>query len=330
MKFESHNIENHPENEGRKEYDIGGNNVSVAWKKFLPEKPSSPESEKKKTVFFLPGWSIAEKAGSIEKLCEEFAGYSGGQAFAIDSRAEKAVPDMTTVEAEAVRRFIEDNGPEEVVLAGNSYGGVEAIHLAACLQEKNPQIKINGLVLLDSMSLYDQKGANLAINYAKDMVKTRVSLLKPPQMKGADELADQNRKYMKDGFFGILREIMRSNINYPKRFKNQIQEMVHKNAHLEAVKAPIVIIQGAEDLLSNPKKIIPDEGLEGSPDAGYLKDMREREKFLKEHIFKSSPYIRMIVPEKMGHHNVMYSRPESVAHASLYLLERWQREKKGE
>lgn len=313
---------------GSKKYEVEGNGIALAWKAFQPSETSQPQEAdtSKKAVVFIPGWSITEQAKSIELLGKTFADYSQDTTYAVDTRTDKVIPNATELQAEAIRRFIEERGLEEITLVGNSLGGVEAIHLTALLQERNPNITIDGLVLFDSMSLYDQSGANLAVSYAKDMVNTRMDLRHPPQMKGSDVLADQNSKYTKDGIVETLKEVMRSHVRYPSRTLNEIQQMVKTNPHLGAVRAPIVMIQGAHDSLSNPARIIPNQEPDSTAESEYIKDIHEREKFLQEHVFTNSPYIRMIVPEKMGHHNVSYSRPESVARSSLYLLRRWHRQ----
>lgn len=141
-------------------------------------------------------------------------------------------------------------------------------------------------------------------------------------MQGSDELALQNRKYLKDGTVEILKEAMRSHIRFPQRTINEIRAMAKVNPHLAGIKAPIVLIQGAHDLLSKPKEIVPQV-----TNIKDLQELQERERYLRENIFTSSPYVRMIVPEKMGYHNVVYSRPESAAKTSLYLLKRWHRQK---
>lgn len=308
---------------GKKTYEVEGSNVQVAWKIFEPTQALSSQetNNREKAIVFLPGWSITEKAKSSDILCQKFSDYSQSPTFIVDTRPEQIAPDFLGRNAEAVRQFIKEKGLKDLTIVGNSLGGSETIHLVASLQQRNPDIKINGLVLLDSMSLYNQSEAGIVVNWARDLANTLTDLRNPPKFTGDNELVGQNIKYLQDGIIEILKEVMRSHlINWPKREINEIRAMAKANPDLGKIKAPIVLIQGAHDLLSKPKEIVPQV-----TNIKDLQELQERERFLKENIFTSSPYIRMIVPEKMGHHNVSYSRPESVAKTSLYLLKRWHR-----
>jgi pimeloyl-ACP methyl ester carboxylesterase len=317
FEFNAENIEVPLNNEGQEKYEIRDNEIGLNWKRFLPDNNKSEELNSDSAILFLPGWSITEKAESIKPLCQEFANYSKKQTYAVKTRAEKITPDAMNIEAEAVSRMIVDKNLKDLTLIGSSLGGVETLHLAGLMADKNPEIKINGVVLLDAMSLYKQEIPALAKNYLKETVNTKKSLDNPPYFSEKDQVREQYKKYVQDGVSEKLKEIFRSNINYPKRTLAQIKDMVKLNPYLSSINVPIVLINGEQDFLSQPEKIVPD--LEN-------KDYKEREQFLKENIFTSSPYIRMIVPEKMGNHNLAYSRPESVAHSALYLLERWNRD----
>lgn len=317
-----------PEQAGKKRYEVEGTSISVAWKSFQPTETSRQQEGHKqsKAVVFLPAWYITEQAKSSEILAQSFADYSHNTEFVVDARAERVVDDSLAKEAEAVRQFIQERGLRKVILVGNSRGGAQAIHLTALLQEINPNINIEGLILLDSVSLYNQTGVEFGINLVRDMLNTQMGLLHPSRFVGSEKVVSQNRKYSADGIVEILREVMRSNISYPSRIIKEIKSMVKANPHLGHIKAPIVIIQGARDLISDPAKIIPNQNPETKQEPPYIKDIRKREEFLKQNVFVNSPYIRMLVPEKMGYHNVVYSRSRSVAEVSLNQLGRWHRQ----
>ncbi|MCL4416620.1 MAG: hypothetical protein M1365_08010, partial [Actinobacteria bacterium] len=82
-------------------------------------------------------------------------------------------------------------------------------------------------------------------------------------------------------------------------------------------------IFGAHDKVSNPAEIIPNQ--DPNSTKAYVDKADEREEGLKN-IFPNSPYVRLLVPEKMGYHNVSYSRPESSARTVLYMLNRYKRQ----
>lgn len=315
---------------GHKEYDIEGDRIYLNWKMFKPDNLKSTEKPNpEKAIIFTPCWSVAEKSDVVKELCGEFANYSEDPTYAVDTRSKKIAPNATEVQAEAIRKFIEESGFKELTLVGNSIGGLEAINLAALLQKNNPEIKINGLVLLDSLSLYDQKTLELVKNSIKDSTSNKIyPLLKRGETEIPQESIEREKLYGKQFMAEIMKEVKASSIYYPQRLIYQLREMANKNSNIEDIKAPIVLIQGANDLLSNPKNIIPTQKKEGEDPKGYIENFKEREEFLQRNIFKNSPYIRMVVPEKAGHHNVTYCRPKSVAKSSLYMLERYYRDYK--
>jgi hypothetical protein len=80
------------------------------------------------------------------------------------------------------------------------------------------------------------------------------------------------------------------------------------------------LINGADDSVSSKEEIAPiKEGAENN--------IRLREQYLKNNVFKQSPYVRMIVPSREANHGLPFFRSKSVADASLYLLDRFNREK---
>lgn len=246
---------------GKEIYEVEGNSIRLGWKIFEPtEVLSSKETNnRKKAIVYLPGWSYTEKAKSTEVLCQTLADYSHSPTFVVDTRAEQIVPDFLAKNAEAVRQFIQEKGLKDLTIVGNSLGGAEAIHLAALVQKRNPDIKIDGLILLDSMSLYNQTAGEIAVNWAIDLVSTLNNLRNPPKFIGDNKLVGQSIKYLQDGTIEILKEVMRSHlISWPKREINELQAMAEANPQIGKIKAPIVLIQGADDLLSKPKKIVPE------------------------------------------------------------------------
>lgn len=331
IKFE--NSINHENKEresfGHKEYDIENNVVDLKWRTFYPSNPGSADKfAGGKATIFTPCWSVTEESEVIKELCGELANYSQSSTYAVDTRAERIVANATEIQAEAIERFIQESNFKELTLVGNSIGGIEAINLAAILRQHHPEVKVNGLILLDSLSLYDQKTSELLKNSIKDSLSNRIipSPVPGPVMM-SKQIIDQEMTYGRQFKAEIIKEMKASNIYYPQRLLNQLREMADKNPFIEKIDVPVVLVQGSKDLLSDPKKIIPAQR-EQDTVQGYIEDFKEREKFLQENIFKNSPYVRMVVPERAGHHNLAYCRPQSVARSSLYLLERWHRDNK--
>jgi hypothetical protein len=102
--------------------------------------------------------------------------------------------------------------------------------------------------------------------------------------------------------------------------------MAQANPRLTEIRVPVILVQGASDLLSHPAQIIPAQaGGEETQPSSYIKDRHEREHVLQRRVFPQSLYVTMLVAEKMGYHALPSLRPKAVVHASLYLVKRWKR-----
>ncbi|HEY7093916.1 MAG TPA: hypothetical protein VH393_12090, partial [Ktedonobacterales bacterium] len=109
---------------------------------------------------------------------------------------------------------------------------------------------------------------------------------------------------------------------YLVRLFTEVKGMVVQSPCAQELTMPIVIINGEQDELSRPSRIIP---VQRSDNRGisYISSLRDRETYLRANLFRKSPYVRMIVARKMGYHSLVAFRPLEVARASLYLLARW-------
>lgn len=309
--------------QGKETYDVEGTSITVSYNTFNPKESIAPE-DLTKAVLFIPGWSIPQNANSLKPIGQELADYSKGRAFIVDTTTEKVAEGSLAQEAKALVEFAKKQGLKNLTLVGNSQGGAEAIHLAAILKEQHPEIQVEGIGLFDPVTIYEQSRRKLFTNYVKDILKTSAAITHPPKMKGRNEVLSQNMKYTKDGITGILKGIMHARaLGWPPKIWNEISEMARINPDLAKIDVPVVIIQGAHDKVSNPAEIIPNQ--DPNSTKAYVDKADEREEGLKN-IFPNSPYVRLLVPEKMGYHNVSYSRPESSARTVLYMLNRYKRQ----
>lgn len=312
--------------EGKKIYETEAGPVEVSWKKFEASQEAGGEETKEKepitqAVIFLPGWAMTVESTSIRKLSQSFADSAGAPSYEIFTRAEKVSDgeDMIYREAEAIRKFIEESGLSDIVISGHSQGGDKGIDLVALLHDKNPEIKVKGLILMDSTGLHDQSKTDLATNFTKDsIVNTPNSVTKSifgigKPFKGKKFLLPRSLAAGADVIFGIIREMKKSGAGYPKRFLNEISNMAKFNERIKEIRTPVVLVHGEKDPISDYKKIAP------------VEKPSEREEFLKKNLFKNSPSVKMVVAEKAGHHGVPLFRSESVARASLYMLKRFYR-----
>ncbi len=293
----------------------------------------SRENQSKQNVIFLPGWAMAADSKVVERLGKAFAEKSKGSAFSITTRAEQlpGTEDALYREALAIGKFIKEKGLSDVVIAGHSQGGDKAIDLITILQE-DPELYVRGLVLLGSVGLYEQTPGVLAKNFVVDsMAKTPITLTK--KLVSNPGAVAQGLRASNSIVSGIFKEIARSGTESVQRMKDEVSVMAQKNARLNQIRVPVILMSGAEDVVSNPNRIIPpgeeermiEEWKRKDEAAGTETHIDPREKFLQENVFPESPYIRMLVPEKLGHHGLPLFRSESVANASLYLLKRFER-----
>ena len=306
--------------EGEVTYDLeSGAHIRLQYKEFTPEKNENIEERFESTVIFLPGWEVGAHDPSTERIGMTFAASSKTEVFAITSASEKigtfdedgGASDMLYQEAIAISKFIQEKQFKDVTLVGYSIGGNKAIDIAHILQA-DPGLKINGLVLLASVGLYAQTPRELTGNLLKDsFVRTPKNLLEqdPQGFKKWFQVATDVGTHLAKNVVGG-----RGNIG---KLRQGITEMARINPRIGEIKVPVVLISGSNDAVTDAEKLVPSEEDRAT--------ILSRAKYLNENLFTQSPYVRMLVPDKMGNHGLPYFRAESVANASLYLLERFHR-----
>jgi pimeloyl-ACP methyl ester carboxylesterase len=294
--------------------------IKVSWQKFLPkEKGKAEEGAKNKATLFLPGIGIEAGYSSIKELNQSFADYGHVPAYSVFVRPERpGQPDSLQREAEAVIQFIEENHLDEITLAGHSQGGDRSINIANTIQEKHPNVKVRGLILMDSPGLYEQSSKEIKSKFFKD------ALIETPKSVATREGFNSSFRKRSLGvgteiLFTALKEAWRSKTGFLKRVRGYAGELAKFNEGVEKIQCPIVLIQGEKDLVSDVNKIIPDK-----------EQAKDREEYLKKSLFKKSPYVKMLIAKKLGHHGVPFYRSESVAKTALYMIERSERPEKGE
>ena len=311
-----------------KTYEISGTNVAVNFE-ILSPKSSEQDQKPDQAIIFLPGWSVNAGMKTAEVTGQAFAEAGKQKVFIIDTKPDKVVEDTLYKEAEAVSRLLKEKGLKRVTIAGYSEGGIRAVDLAVILQQ-NLDIAIDGVILMESAGLYDQESKKKFVGkFLKDnLVDAPPAITKPlfhfnpiPLIRGL--------RAGTDVIFGMVEEIARTKGNYPKRVRSQIREMIGTQTHIAELQAPVILIQGENDLVSNPEKIIP-----GYKEMGHLakdeitdRQFDPREKFLQENLFQESPYVRMVTGRKISNHVMPIARAEEVTKVSLYLLERYRRDK---
>ncbi|MFA5023931.1 MAG: alpha/beta hydrolase [Patescibacteria group bacterium] len=305
-----------------KEYDLeSGITVTVNYREINPKDKDKENIDHNGAVILLPGWEAETKDKTTIALSQQFSNSSQELTYIItaDSKknaAQSTENDMLYEEATAISKFIKETGSKEIKLVGYSIGGDRAINIAQILQT-DPEIKIQGLILLAPLGLYEQSPKELTSHLINDsFVNTPKNLL-----KNKDKISNfaQWVKVAADVNLNTAKKTILSP-GHICQLKRRITEASHSNPRAADLKVPIVLINGADDSVSSKEEIAPiKEGAENN--------IRLREQYLKNNVFKQSPYVRMIVPSREANHGLPFFRSKSVADASLYLLDRFNREK---
>lgn len=299
-----------------------GAKIKINIKEFYPE-DNKENIDESKAVILLPGWEAEPNDKTTISLGKEFAKHSNQKTYAINSEIDKtSIQDDQKVdtlyeESMATSKFIKDNNIKEIKIVGYSIGGDKAMNLAYILQN-DEEIKVEGVILLSSTGLYEQNPRNLVSNLLKDsFVKT------PKKIASNNGSVDNFKKW-----FSVAKDVNLNTISKTVKSPTHIGEMLTRiketsklNKYASELKAPVILINGRNDLVSDEQKIIQTKDSDEETPS-------QREKYLKENLFKNSPYVRMVVADKLSNHGLPYFRSESVASASLFLLDRFKRGEK--
>lgn len=286
-----------------------GLDVQIEYKVF-----KSSEDNPEEAVIFLAGLQMKPGDSILKDLSESYAEYSHMNTYTIQSHLENATGfdesvsvDLFYEEAKGIADFIREKGFKKILITGYSVGGVRGINLAHILQN-DPEIAIDGLVLLSSPGLYEQEPGSIKTNLIKD------SLFTPHRVvQKQSEYPDAFRRGL-HGAQSLLKVIAKGS-----KIKREFEEMEAYNKNVEELIVPIVIVQGMDDQVVEADKIVPSEISPG-----------EREDYLKSTLFKRSPHVKMVIAEKLGKHGLPVFRAESVANTSIGLLNRYSRQQEVE
>ncbi len=304
-----------------------GISAVVSSKCFYPKEKKVVQTESQhNAVVFLPGLSMNPEDSMLKNLGNAYAESSGEETHILKVELSKAAGnkesqevDLFYEEALALSRFIKEKDFSEVTLVGYSIGGPRVINLAHILQD-DPSLNVKGVILLGSPGLYEQDPGELKKNLLKDSLLTPLEVLK--REKVIRSFARGFNAVMNVGsslFIGSL------GADFRVKIKRDFSEMEHFNPRISEIKVPVVIVVGTLDKVVQVDKIIPPEDVNDIESSVEGSVALAREKYLKESLFKKSPYVRMITPKKMGKHGLPVFRSEQVAKVSIGLLQRYRR-----
>ena len=329
-------------------FNVDGLNVDVNYRTLVPRNAESNKNTKPNTdsvIVVFPGWAMDADSNSAATIGQAFADAGNKQVLVVDTQPDKIVEDTLFKEAGAVKNLVKNAGAKNITLAGYSEGGIKAVDLATMLQE-DPDVNVDGVVLMDSMGLYDQKSRGEFVGkFVKDtFVGTPTNIRRQLRQPGSLHRVGSALQHGTDTIFGMINDARKSKLQYPQRVKSQIDEMFGKSARLTDLRVPVILVQGKEDPVSNPENVLPGYERLDDQTLGYGKTDPDgkiserlthsiynplREKFLKDNLFPNSPYVRMLVGKKeetVPHHVFPVQNAGEIATASLYSIERSKRE----
>lgn len=288
-----------------------GVDVEVSCKVF-----ESKEGKSEEAVILMAGLQMDPQDEIMKNLAESYQQSSKKDTYVINSELKKTQDKNINLEstlfneeAVAISKFIKDKKLKKIIIAGYSIGGTKGIDLAYLLQ-KNNDIIVEGLILLSAPGLYEQEEDTLKSKLIKDSIFTPKQVIErrgqyPDAFKRGVQGAHSLAKILIKDSFGNKGK---------QKIKREFSEMEHYNPRVEELEIPIIIIQGSDDQVVEANKIVP---LNIEPS--------NRERYLKDNLFKKSPYVKMVTADKLGKHGLPLFRAESVAESSIGLLQRFNR-----
>lgn len=127
---------------GSVEIPVGPHTVNVSFVEFKPA--SSEKVNPTKAVLFLIGWPWEAKSETTWDQPRALADEFGVTSFSIDTRLNRMDPETLLHEAEGIRQFVLSRGIKELTIVGHSEGAIRAVNLTSLLEQKDPQIQIDG------------------------------------------------------------------------------------------------------------------------------------------------------------------------------------------
>ena len=118
------------------------------------------------------------------------------------------------------------------------------MNLINFLQTENPDVVVRGLILMDPVGLYEQEPRTLVTSFMSDaMAQTPVGIAK--KIFSDPSLIKKGLQASSDIIFNIMREIRSSGTDYFNKLRTQVSEMAKANENYQAIRCPVVLIQGA-------------------------------------------------------------------------------------
>lgn len=320
---------------GSVEIPVGPNKVRVAWAEFKPENEENIDPTK--AVVFLPGWPWQAKDKTTWDLPRWLANEFGQRSYSIDTQTATIDQNTLNLEAEGVRQFILSQGVKELTIFGHSEGAIRAANLTSLLEQNNPEVGINGVVLANPMGFYPQSFKELAKNF----VFVEIGQVEPKQINPRIPHMSQIKALME--LLGSLWQDVKAAwlVKYPWMFAQQMGEMRRIDQALAQIKAPVLVLTTDKDFVSNYRRYLPEEEIEKRTDKPMSDDekyrslerkvnvARAREQYAKEKILPQAGIVKVLIASRFGSHiGLPVERYQQVSHVVSRIFDRMKRPSK--
>lgn len=309
-------------------YMVEGAKVQLRWTETSPKE--SKNLDPKRAIVFIPAWNWLPEVQIVKDISQKVADHSGQRVYTVSSKTDQLGPNSRLTEAKGMAQFLAKHNLSEIIVIGHSEGGLKATDLVATLEKSSPQTVIDGLVLMDSMGLYEQESKMLRKNFINDPIK-----IAPKEFKDTGVTPPPMRESATQLLYGIWQDLKFFGKNYPKKLKEEIAAMAQLNPRLQEIKAPVLIITGERDYVSDHRKYVPEEEINNRVDPALSNQSKQgqmfkrgkaRREYLRESILPSVENVAMIVLSKGSHHSGSTDiRINQVAHVASKIFERMRR-----
>lgn len=321
---------------GKNVVEAQNGRVQLSYKEFLPK--SGKEVDPKKAIIYIPGFPNDAQDKSIGTIPESFA--DNGDMRTLSVSTTRSIRANSSDETDAMLKFVQAQGLNEVTLSGYSMGAARAVDLAAKIKnlEGTPdEIKVNGLILFDPAGIHNE--GQVARRFLSDFNNDRL----------------ENKKYnrsgsqsMKDLLGAIKNKMKFTKGTYPITLAQDIKSLSKMTPATESVDVPVVLVTPDRDPVSKNLAPLKDpktarevlttaaqrdsmsetEEKQRHEDAqralaGRSQNTQDRESYVAENIFPNSPSVSVLRPEKHSTHAGMQNfRYDQATKTGLYMLQR--------
>lgn len=287
---------------GKRDFEVAGNNVEVKFVRFSGEE--NPGNDPKKAAFLLTDWPMRA-----------------------DAQITWGQPAMLAKEFRQFATELEQGGVQELTLFGHSIGASKVVDLAVALEQKNPNLKVN-TVLINPAGLSAQTIFKIAKNYLREgSVEKRI--------RNPNRIFQPHLQVLVDLCASIFKDMKATKLRYPQLFLDQMRALAQLNANLARLKSPVLIMVATDDPVFPAEGLLPSQKMNQiNPPTKASEDSRERmarvgkarEQYLKEKLLPQASDVRVIVATKYANHIAFgVERPRPSSHIIAKYFDRLRR-----